>query len=67
MPAIPATGTVRASDLLNSQAKKFTMDMPSELHHKLKQLAAAHRTTVKELVIEAVTNYTLPHYDPEVK
>lgn len=67
MSIIPAAGTVRASDLLASQAKKFTMDMPSDLHYTLKQIAAAHRTTVKDLVIEALSNYTLPQYQKEVK
>lgn len=61
------TTSVRAGDLLNSQAKKFTMDMPSDLHHTLKQLAAAHRTTVKDIVLEAILNYTLPQYQKEVK
>ncbi len=67
MSAIPAGGVVRASELLNSQVKKFTMDMPADLHYTLKQIAAAHRTTVKELVIEAITTYTIPTYNKEVK
>ena len=67
MSAILAGGVVRTSELLNSQVKKFTMDMPADLHYTLKQIAAAHRTTVKELVIEAITTYTIPTYNKEVK
>ncbi|MDG9928772.1 MULTISPECIES: hypothetical protein [unclassified Pseudomonas] len=64
MTAIPAGGIVSASDLLNSQAKKFTMDMPAEVHYELKQIAAIHRTTVKELMLEAVNKYIFPTYAP---
>ena len=28
---------------------------------------SAHRTTVRELVIEAINNYTVPMYNKEVK
>ena len=67
MSATTLGGVVRASDLLNTQVKKFTMDMPAEMHYQLKQIAAAHRTTVRELVIEAINNYTVPTYNKEVK
>lgn len=57
-----SSGSVRASELLDRQEKKFTLVMPEELHIKLKNLAASNRTTVRELMIEALREYTLPKY-----
>lgn len=42
-----ATGKVLASELLSSQLKKFTMDMPLSMHQRLKMIAAAQQTTVR--------------------
>lgn len=62
MKAHPLGGTIRASDLLARQERKFTMDMPGNLHSTLKQIAALSRTSAKDLVIEALTEYTIPKY-----
>lgn len=51
-----------ASGLLATQAKKFTMEMPAGMHQKLKMIAAANQTTLKDLIMEAVTNYIIPTY-----
>lgn len=60
-------GGMSASDLLATQAKKFTMDMPSGMHKQLKMIAAGNNTTLRDLIIEAVTNYTIPRYQKEVR
>jgi len=54
--------TVRAADLLSRQEKKFTLDMPESLHAKIKGIAAAHRMSAKDVVLEALMNYTIPKY-----
>ena len=61
------TGEVLASELLSSQLKKFTMDMPISMHQRLKMIAAAQQTTVRALVVEAVIEHILPKYSKEVK
>lgn len=61
------TGEVLASELLSSQLKKFTMDMPISMHQRLKMIAAAQQTTVRALVMEAVIEHILPKYSKEVK
>lgn len=60
-------GEVLASELLSSQLKKFTMDMPISMHQRLKMIAAAQQTTVRALVMEAVIEHILPKYSKEVK
>lgn len=60
-------GKVLASELLSSQLKKFTMDMPLSMHQRLKMIAAAQQTTVRALVMEAVVEHVLPKYSKEVK
>ena len=60
-------GEVLASELLSSQLKKFTMDMPLSMHQRLKMIAAAQQTTVRALVMEAVVEHVLPKYSKEVK
>lgn len=62
-----AAGDVLASELLSSQLKKFTMDMPISMHQRLKMIAAAQQTTVRALVMEAVIEHVLPKYSKEVK
>lgn len=57
----------RAADLLNTQNKKFTLDMPAGMHQQLKHIAAAQGTNLRSLILEALTNYTLPRYLKEVK
>ncbi|WP_312940524.1 hypothetical protein [Stutzerimonas balearica] len=42
--------------------KKFTMEMPVKLHTELKRLAAITGRPAKDLVIEALTEYTIPRY-----
>jgi hypothetical protein len=59
--------TVLASDLLSTQMKKFTMDMPVGMHLKLKMIAASNQTTVRQLVMDAVEAYVIPKYSKEVK
>jgi predicted HicB family RNase H-like nuclease len=61
------SGTMMASDLLATQAKKFTMEMPSHMHQKLKMIAAANQTTLKDLIMEAVENYIIPNYQKGTK
>lgn len=55
-------GTIRASDLLARQTTKFTLVLPTNLHTMLKSIAAQQRLTVKELMIEALREYTIPKY-----
>jgi len=43
------------------------MDMPEELHAKLKQIAAFSRKSAKDLMIEALTEYTIPKYSKPVE
>lgn len=45
-----------------TQEKKFTLDMPEKLHAELKGIAAFSRISAKDLVIEALRQYTIPKY-----
>ncbi|MDH1237271.1 hypothetical protein [Stutzerimonas stutzeri] len=65
--AHPVGSSLQASYLLARQEKKFTMDMPEELHAKLKQIAAFSRKSAKDLMIEALTEYTIPKYSKPVE
>ncbi len=65
--AHPVGSSLQASYLLARQEKKFTMDMPEELHAKLKQVAAFSRKSSKELMIEALTDYIIPKYSKPVE
>jgi len=63
MPKAHPLGTsLQASYLLARQEKKFTMDMPEELHAKLKQIAAFSRKSAKDLMLEGLTDYIIPKY-----
>jgi len=65
--AHPVGSSLQASYLLARQEKKFTTDMPEELHAKLKQIAAFSRKSAKDLMIEALTEYTIPKYSKPVE
>jgi len=60
--AHPLGNTLQASYLLARQEKKFTMDMPEELHAKLKQIAAFSRKPAKDLMLEGLIEYIIPKY-----
>lgn len=54
--------SVRAAELLSTQKKKFSVDMPAGVHQQLKMIAAAHNTTVRDLLLDGVVNYVFPKY-----
>ncbi|MCY1280331.1 hypothetical protein D9M68_600890 [compost metagenome] len=56
-----------ASDLLASQVKKLTFEVPTDKHTKLKSIAAAHNTSIRALIEEALDAYTFPKYLKEVR
>lgn len=59
--------SVRAAELLSTQKKKFSIDLPAGVHQQLKMIAAAHGTTVRDLLLDALVNYTFPKYMAPVK
>jgi len=42
--------------------KKFTLEMPHDIHKQLKIIAAGNSTTLRDLMIEAVLNHTMVKY-----
>ena len=56
-----------AKSLMDQQEKKLTVDIPSELHRTVKSIAGSEGVAMKDLVIEALANYTLPKYRKEIK
>lgn len=54
--------SVRAAELLSTQKKKFSIDLPAGVHQQLKMIAAAHNTTVRDLLLDGIINYTFPKY-----
>lgn len=56
-----------AKSLLDQQEKKLTVDVPSDLHRAVKSIAGSEGVAMKDLVIEALTEYTLPKYRKEIK
>jgi len=53
--------SVRATELLSTQ-KKFSIDLLAGGHQQLKIIAAAHGTTVRDLILDGLVNYTFPKY-----
>ena len=49
--------TMSSSDLLNRRVKRMTIEVPHELHNKLKKAATDEDRYIRELVIDAVRDY----------
>lgn len=62
-----STHTRLAKNLLDQQEKKLTVDIPSEIHRMIKSIAGSEGVAMKDLVLEALTEYTIPKYRQEVK
>lgn len=54
--------SVRAAELLSTQKKKFSIDLPAGVHQQLKMIAAANGTTVRDLILEGLVQHVFPKY-----
>lgn len=54
--------SVRASELLHSELKKFSIELPAGVHQTLKMIAAGQGTTIRALLMEACVEYIIPKY-----
>lgn len=51
------TNTLGSSDLLGKQVKRMTIEVPQELHLRLKQAAASEDRYIRDLVVDACRDY----------
>lgn len=52
-----------AKNLLGQQEKKLTVDVPAEVHRRVKSIASREGVNMKDIILEAVYEYIFPKYD----
>ncbi len=54
--------SVRTAELISTELKKFSIELPAGIHQNLKMIAAAQGTTIRALLLEAAVEYIIPKY-----